>query len=182
MKLDKILTELQHIVGKEFVSNNPAELYIYSIDPGASEPRDVGFVVMPNATEEIQKIVQLANKEKIPLVPMGGGLTLSGLTLPVKGGIVLDLKRMNSILKINRLSRYALIEPGVAIGTLQAFLDKKYPELQLSIPDAPPSVTIAGNALIHGSGSLSHQHGNHGSMINGLEVVLPNGEICKLGS
>ncbi len=179
---EKILTELQAIVGKDYVSNDPAELYIYSIDPGASEPRDVDFVVMPNTTEDVQRIVQLANREKIPIVPMGGGLTLSGLVLPVNGGIVVDMKRMNSILEVNKLSRYALIEAGVSTGRLQAYLDEKYPELQVSVPDAPPSVTVAGNALIHGSGFLSHQHGNHGDMINGLEVVLPNGEICRVGS
>lgn len=179
---EKILTELKTIVGIDFVSNDPAELYMYSIDPGASEPRNVDFVVMPRTTEEVQKIVRLANEEKIPLVPMGAGLTLSGLTLPAKGGIVVDMKRMNSVLEINKLSRYALIEPGVSTGRLQAYLGENYPELQVSIPDAPPSVTVAGNALIHGSGFLSHQHGNHGDMINGLEVVLPNGEVCRVGS
>lgn len=166
----------------DFVSNDPAELYMYSIDPGASEPREVDFVVLPRKTEEVQKIIQLANEEKIPIVPMGGGLTLSGLTLPVDGGIVVDMKRMNTIIEINKLSRYALIEPGVSTGRLQAYLEEKYPELQVSVPDAPPSVTVAGNALIHGSGFLSHQHGNHGDMINGLEVVLPNAEVCRVGS
>jgi len=182
LKNEKLLINLQDIVGDDFVSNDPAELYMYSIDPGASEPRPVDFVVMPHTTEEVQKIVHLANKEKIPLIPMGGGLTLSGLTLPTKGGIVVDMKRMNSILEINKLSRYALIEPGVSTGSLQEYLEDKYPDLQVSVPDAPPSVTVAGNALIHGSGFLSHQHGNHGDMINGLEVVLPNAEICRVGS
>lgn len=182
MNKERILDVLQDIVGMDFVSNDPAELYMYSIDPGASEPREVDFVVLPRKTEEVQKIIQLANEEKIPIVPMGGGLTLSGLTLPVDGGIVVDMKRMNTIIEINKLSRYALIEPGVSTGRLQAYLEEKYPELQVSVPDAPPSVTVAGNALIHGSGFLSHQHGNHGDMINGLEVVLPNAEVCRVGS
>ncbi|TXT63760.1 MAG: FAD-linked oxidase [Promethearchaeota archaeon] len=182
MNKEKILSELQKIVGNAFVSNDPAELYIYSIDPGASKPRSVNFVVMPASTEEVQAIVKLANEYKIPIVPMGGGLTLSGLTLPVKGGIVMDMKRMNKIVEINKLSRYALLEAGVTTGRLQAYLDKNYPELQVSVPDAPPSVTVAGNALINGSGFLTHQHGDHGAMINGLEIVLPNGELCKLGS
>lgn len=179
---NKILRELEQIVGKEHVSNRQPELFTYSQDPGASLPREVDYVVMPNSNEEIQEILRLANREKVPVIPMGGGLTLSGLVIPVKGGIVMDMKRMNRILEINETSRYAKIEAGVTAGQLLSFLDKKYPLLQPPIPDAPPSVTIAGNALIHGSGYLSQKYGDHGSMINGLEVVLPNGEICKLGS
>ncbi len=182
MNKDAILKELEDIIGSEYVSNKLEDLYIYGIDPGASLPRKVDFVVMPDTVDQIQKIINLANKEKIPIVPMGGGLTLSGLTLPVRGGIVIDLKRMNNILEINEKSRYALIEAGVTTGQLKAHLEQFYPTLENSMPDAPPSVTVAGNALIHGSGYLSQMYGDHGEMINGLEVVLPNGELCKLGS
>jgi len=177
-----ILKELEEIVGKEFVTNRSEDLYIYSQDPGASLPRPVDFVVMPNTSKEVQKILKLANQEKIPIVPMGGGLTLSGLVIPVKRGIVVDMKRMNKIIDVNKLSRFALIEAGVTTGQLLAYLNINHPDLQPPIPDAPPSATIAGNALIHGSGYLSQKFGDHGSMINGLEVVLPDGEVYKLGS
>ena len=182
LKKDEILRNLEEIVGKDFASNKPEDLFIYSQDPGASEPRPVDFIVMPKTNEEVQEIMKLANKETIPLVPMGGGLTLSGLIIPVKGGIVVDMKRMDKIIEINELSQYALIEAGVTTGQLLFYLNENYPKLQPPIPDAPPSVTIAGNVLIHGSGYLSQKYGDHGAMINGLEVVLPNGDICKLGS
>ena len=178
----QILKDLQNIVGKDFASNQAEDLYIYSQDPGASLPRSVDFVVMPKTTEEVQKIAKLANKEKIPLVPMGGGLTLSGLIIPVRGGIVLDMKRMDQILEINELSRYALIEAGATTGQLLAYLNENYPDLQPPIPDAPPSATVAGNVLIHGSGYLSQKYGDHGAMVNGLEVVIASGEVVKLGS
>jgi glycolate oxidase len=179
---DNILQQLQSIVGSNYVSNRAEELYIYSQDPGASIPRPVDFVVLPKTVEEVQKVLLFANNEKIPVIPMGGGLTLSGLIIPVKGGIVLDMKRMNEIIEINESSRYALIEAGVTTGQILSYLNKNYPQLQPPIPDAPPSATVAGNVLIHGSGYLSQKYGDHGSMINGLEVVLPNGDICKLGS
>jgi glycolate oxidase len=182
MNSESILKELENIVGNDFVSNRLEDLYIYSQDPGASLPRDVDFVVMPSTTEEVQEIVKLANQEKIPIVPMGGGLTLSGLIIPVRGGIVLDMKRMDRIIEINKTSQYALIEAGVTTGQILSHLNEKYPNLQPPIPDAPPSATVAGNMLIHGSGYLSQRYGGHGAMINGLEVVLANGEICKLGS
>ena len=145
-------------------------------------PRPVDYVVMPKSVNETQQIVMLANEAKISIVPMGGGLTLSGLVIPVKGGIVMDMKRMDKILEINEMSRYALIEAGVTTGQLLSYLNEKYPNLQPPIPDAPPSATIAGNVLIHGSGYLSQKYGDHGAMINGLEIILPNGDICKCGS
>lgn len=182
MNKENILEQLQNIVGKDFVSNREEDLYIYSQDPGASLSRPVDFVILPKNTEEVQKIVVYANKEKIPIIPMGGGLTLSGLVIPVKGGIVMDMKRMNEIIEINETSRYALLGAGVTTGQLLSYLNKNYSQLQPPIPDSPPSATIAGNVLIHGSGYLSQKHGDHGSMINGLEVVLPNGDISKFGS
>ncbi|MHA2289148.1 MAG: FAD-binding protein [Promethearchaeota archaeon] len=182
MTRESILGKLEEIVGRDFASNRSEDLYIYSQDPGASLPRKADYVVMPGTPEQVQQIVKLANQENIPIVPMGGGLTLSGLILPVKGGIVLDMKRMNTIIEINQLSQYALIEAGVTTGQLLSHLNENYPSLQPPIPDAPPSATIAGNMLIHGSGYLSQRFGGHGAMINGLEVVLPKGEICKLGS
>ncbi|MFX1418436.1 MAG: FAD-binding oxidoreductase [Promethearchaeota archaeon] len=182
MNKENILTQLQNIVGKDFVSNDPENLYIYSQDPGASVPRSVDYVVMPKTAEEVKNIIKVANEEKIPLVPMGGGLTLSGLVIPVKGGIVIDMKRMNNIIEINKFSKYALIEAGVTTGQLLSYMNENYPNLQPPVPDAPPSATVAGNVLIHGSGYLSQKYGDHGALINGLEVVLPNGDICKLGS
>ncbi len=182
MNQDNILNLLGNIVGNDFASNKEEDLFIYSQDPGASPPRPVDYVVMPKSVDEVQKIVKLANKEGIPIVPMGGGLTLSGLVIPVEGGIVLDMKRMDNIIEINELSKYALIESGVTTGQLLSYLNENYPNLQPPVPDAPSAATIAGNVLIHGSGYLSQKYGDHGSMINGLEVVLPNGDICKLGS
>ena len=182
MSKASILTDLEDIVGKGFASNKPEDLYIYSQDPGASEPRPVDFVVMPKTVEEVQEIVKLANNEKIPVIPMGGGLTLSGLILPVHKGIVMDMKRMDKILEINTLGRYAVLEAGVTTGSLVSYLKDNHPDLQAPVPDAPTSATVAGNVLIHGSGSLSQKYGHHAHMINGLEVVLPTGVITKLGS
>jgi glycolate oxidase len=92
------------------------------------------------------------------------------------------MKRMNRILEINETSRYALVEAGTSQGMLQAYLKKHHPGLKHSIPDAPPIATIAGNVLIHGSGHLSQTGGFHSEMLNSLEVVLPTGEITKIGS
>jgi glycolate oxidase len=180
--MEQVYKELVDIVGEKYVSNQPEELFIYSRDPGTMLPAYPDFVVMPNTTEEVQKVVLLANREGVPIVPMGGGLVLSGLSRPLKGGIVMDMKRMNRILEVNETSRYALVEAGVSQGMLQAYLKKRHPRLKHSCPDSPPIATIGGNVLIHGSGHLSATGGFHSEMLNGLEVVLPTGEVVKVGS
>ncbi len=180
--MDRIYDLLCEITGKQYVSNRQEELYLYSRDPGTMRPSWPSYVVMPGTTEEVQKIVILANQERIPLVPMGGGLVLSGLTIPLKGGIVLDMKRMNKIIEVNKFSRYVVVEAGVSHGQLQSHLELNYPQLRHSIPDSPPISTVGGNVCIHGSGHLSQVYGFHSDMVNGLEVVLPTGEICKVGS
>jgi FAD/FMN-containing dehydrogenase len=180
--MEEILEKLVKIVGAEFVSDQPEEKYIYSMDPGTMPPREPDIVVMPGTSEDVRQIMILANRDEIPVVPLGAGLVLSGLSRALKGGIILDMKRMNRILEVNETSRYAVVEAGTSQGMLQAYLKKHHPNLKHSAPDAPPVATIAGNVSIHGSGHLSHAAGFHSDMLNGLEVVLPTGEVARIGS
>ncbi|GAH72826.1 unnamed protein product, partial [marine sediment metagenome] len=147
-----IYRSLINIVGEDRVSNSQEELFIYSRDPGAQHPRKVDYVVMPKTVEEVQKVIILANKEKIPITPLGAGFTLSALVVPNKGGIVLDMKGMDKIIEVNEKNRYAVVEAGVSHAALKTYLEKNYPHLQHSTPEAPPTVTVVGNALIQGHG------------------------------
>ena len=180
--MESIYNSLVNIVGKEYVSNQKEELYIYSQDSGMMDPHEPNYVVLPSTTKEVEEIIKLSNTKKIPIVTTGGALSLSGLTIPHRGGIILDLIRMDKILEVNDKSRYVIIEAGVTTGKLASYLQKNHPELRFSMPDAPPSATVVGNIVIHGQGRLSQQYGFNSDMITGLEVVLPNGEVCKIGS
>lgn len=177
-----IRKSLAEIVGDDYVSNQAEYLYFYARDLGLEPPGEPEYVVAPKTTGEVQNIVELANKEKIPIVPMGGGLAITGLVIPLKGGIVLDMKRMDKILELNEKARYVIFEAGTSHGKLKAYLERNYPHLRHSLPDAPPAVTIAGNVAIHGQGHLAQQYGFNSDMVTGLEVVLPTGEVCKIGS
>jgi glycolate oxidase len=177
-----IYESLCEITGSDYVSRAQEEQYLYSRDSGAQPPRRVDYVVMPGTVEEVQSILRLANTEGIPVTPLGGGFTLSALVVPQKGGIVLDMKRMDKILEVNELSRYVLLEAGVSQAALRSYLKKHHPRLQHSTPEAPPTVTVVGNAVIQGHGHLTPRYGLNSDMVNGMEVVLPTGEICKLGS
>lgn len=180
--MSDIYEALVEIVGKDYVSNQKEERYFYGRDPGLMKPHEPDYVVMPKRTEEIQKIVRLANKEKTPVVPKGAGLSLTGLVIPQKGGIVLDMKRMERILEVNEKARYVIVEGGTTHGVLKSYLQKHYPSLRHSIPDSPPIATVVANAVIHGQGRLTQQRGFNSDMVSGLEVVLPTGEICRIGS
>ena len=177
-----IYKSLVAIVGDDRVSDSQEELFIYSRDSGAQPPRKADYVVMPETVEEVQKVILLANKEKTPVTPLGGGFTLSALVVPNKGGIVLDMKRMDKIVEVDGINRYAVVEAGVSQAALQSYLAKNHPDLQHSTPEAPPTVTVVGNALIQGHGHISPRYGINSDMINGMEVVLPTGNICKIGS
>lgn len=180
--MSDIYDALANIVGKDYVSDRKEERYFYARDPGLMPPHDPDYVVMPKTTEQVQEILKLANREKVPVVPKGGGLSLTGLVIAQKGGILLDMKRMGEIVELNEKARYVVVEGGTTQGTLKSHLLKHYPHLRHSIPDSPPIATIVANAVIHGQGRLTQQHGFNSDMVSGLEVVLPTGEICRIGS
>ena len=180
--MSDMLETLVKIVGKNYVSNHHEESYFYGRDPGLMTPHEADYVVMPKTPEEVQEIVKLANREKVPVVPKGAGLALTGLVIPLKGGIVMDMKRMDKILEVNEGARYVVVEGGVSQGVLKEYLNEHHPNLRHSVPESPPITTIAANVAIHGQGRLTNQYGFNSEMVNGLEVVLPTGEICRIGS
>ncbi|MEK6194035.1 MAG: FAD-binding oxidoreductase [Deltaproteobacteria bacterium] len=180
--MSSIYQALIEIVGEDYASNRQEELFTYSKDLGTSEPQWPEYVVVPKTTEEVQKIVQLANKEKIAIVPLGGGMTLAGLALPLKGGITIDMKRMEKIIEVNEPGRYMVVEAGISQGKITSYLHKHHPNLMHSEPGAPPAATVGGNLAIHGQGDLAHPYGFNSDMVNGLEVILPTGEIARFGS
>ncbi|MBU4316252.1 MAG: FAD-binding oxidoreductase [Proteobacteria bacterium] len=180
--MNSIYNALSAIVGEDYASNRQEELFTYSKDLGTAPPQWPEYVVVPKTVEEVQKIVHLANKEKVPIVPLGGGMTLAGLALPLKGGITIDLKRLDQILEVNAQGRYMVVEAGISHGKITAYLHKHHPHLMHSEPGAPPAATVGGNLAIHGQGDLAHPYGFNSDMVNGLEVILPTGEIARFGS
>ena len=182
MSDDAVYRSLADVVGEDYASNRPEELFIYSVDSGTEGPRRVDYVVMPATVEQVQRIVLLANQHRVPITPMGANLTLNGLGLPADGGMVLDMKRMDRILELNRPRRYVVIEAGVTQGRLGSYLEKNCPDLEHSRPEAPPMATVVGNMVIRGHGYLSLRYGNNAHHINGMEVVLPTGEVCTIGA
>ena len=116
--------DLIGIVGAKNVSDDAEQLKPYSKDCSVNEPKMPSYVVKPKNAEEVQKVIILANERKLPVVPCSSGIHFNGDTIPVKGGIVLDLSGMNRILAIDDRNRMARIEAGVTWEQLQPELAK----------------------------------------------------------
>lgn len=118
-----VLSKLKEIAGKQYVLTAKEDLICYSYDstPLAHMP-DV--VVEPANTGQIAAIIRLANEMKVPVVPRGGGTNLSGGSIPVDGGIVLALHRMNKIIEVDADNLTATVEPGVITAHLHQAVEQ----------------------------------------------------------
>lgn len=177
-----LVEEVAGILGEPYVMVDPPVLDNYSRDMTVEPPGLPDLVVMPQTVEEVQAVVRIANERKVAIVPFVTGTNLGGLTIPRRGGMVVDLKRMNRILEVNEDSMYAVLEPGVSFGDMERFLKRNHPGLQISQPAAPAFTSVVANYLLGGLGTLAMKAGCHGDMINGLEAVLPTGEKILTGS
>ena len=178
MKID--VKKLKGIAGENNVSDNMADLYVYSSDASVHQAMP-SVIVRPETIEEIQKIMRYANKEKIPVIPRGAGSGTSGHTVPIDGGIVLDLKQMNRILDIRPEDMLVKVEPGVVDDDLNRAL-KPY---GLFYPPAPASsriATIGGEIAANASGVRSVKYGATRDYVLGMKVVLANGDLVNLGA
>ncbi|AFM40014.1 FAD/FMN-dependent dehydrogenase [Desulfosporosinus acidiphilus SJ4] len=179
----EIIQELNAIVGEENLYTTLEDLYCYTYDASfikADMKNIAGVAVYPGTTEEVSKILTLANREKIPVVPRGAGTNVSGGSVSIGDCIVLVLKRMNKILEIDRKNLIAVVEPGVITGQFQREVEK----LGLFYPPDPASLavsTMGGNVAECAGGPRGVKYGVTRDYILGLEVVLPTGEIMTTG-
>ncbi|MEE4165582.1 MAG: FAD-linked oxidase C-terminal domain-containing protein, partial [Desulfocapsaceae bacterium] len=137
-------------------------------------------VVYAVSAEEISRIVKIANREKIPILPRGAGSGFSGGSLPVQGGIVLVLTRMDKIIEIDSENLVAHVEPGVITSELQRRVEK----VGLFYPPDPASKefsTLGGNVAECAGGPRCVKYGVTKDYVLGLEVVTPTGDIIKTG-
>lgn len=175
-----IIAELIEIVGPERVSDNKTVLYTYSRDASLITGMP-DYVVRPVTTEEVVRIVTLAGKHKIPIVPRGVGSGLEGACVPVHGGIVLYMRNMDKIIEVDTKSLCAIVEPGVIHANLNARLAE---ENFFFAPD-PASTdfcTIGGMIGTNASGMTCLKYGDTRHSVLGLEVVLPDGTVINTGS
>lgn len=179
MLAGRVLAELRGIVGPGGMLASPGDLLAYEYD-AALERAMPDVVVLPTSTEQVAAVVRLANREGLPFVPRGAGTNLSGGSVPIKGGIVIALSRMNRILEIDIPNERAVVEPGVVNLDLSMALA---PHGYYYAPDpASQKVsTIGGNVAENAGGPHCLRYGVTTNHVLGLEVVLPDGEVIETG-
>ena len=175
-----VIEELSSLVGREYVMDKLEDRICYSCDAtfrsGVPE-----VVVRPGSVEEIMGIVRLASRRGIPITPRGASTGLSGGAVPIKGGICLDLTRLNRILEIDVVNRVATVEPGVITDDLASAVSRA----GLFYPPDPSSskvCTIGGNIAECAGGPRGVKYGVTRDYVLGLEVVLPSGDLVQVGN
>jgi glycolate oxidase len=169
--------ELKEAIGENKVKDDDVVLVTYMSDASPVPARKPGFVVLPESKEDVIATVKLANKYRIPVTVMAGGVSLAGYSIPAEGGIVLDTHRMDRIIEINTDSGYAVVEPGCSFDKLTAALREK--GFRALIPTAPGSSSAMGNALGRPTNNMCSRHLD---AVVDLEVVLPDGTDFRTGS
>ena len=178
--------QFQAAVGKDwvFTSDEDLDLYKDAYSPFWGEPEEkiASAAVAPASTEEVQAVVRIANRYRIPIYPISTGKNLGyGGSAPVlSGSVVLDLKRMNRILEVNERNAYAVVEPGVSYFALYRHITERGLKLWIDAPD-PGWGSLIGNAVDHGAGQTAGTYRDHFASHCGMEVVLANGDLVRTG-
>ncbi len=179
----EIVAELHGICGPEYVIyNDPEAMEGYSRDesPGKKYGVMPEAVVRPTDAAQIAAIMQLANRERIPVTPRGAGSGLSGGAVPVYGGIVLATDRMNRILELDRPNMMIVVEPGVIANDINEFL-REYKLFYAGYPMSLETCFIGGNIAENAGGGKAVKYGVTARYVLGLEVVTPTGKIVEYG-
>ncbi len=188
-KLKKIFESLVSIVGPENVTQYETDLVLNAHDAWPLSEAKIragemlplaDFVVFPADSKEVSQVLQLANEFEVPVTPVGGGAGTCGGTLPIYGGIQLDLKRMCSIFEIDHQSMTVRVQAGVVGIDLEEAVNRHGYTLGHT-PTSLRASNVGGFIATRSGGSMSSLYGKIEDLTLGLEVVLPDGSIihCK---
>ncbi|MGE0199906.1 MAG: FAD-binding oxidoreductase [Candidatus Melainabacteria bacterium] len=179
--IQAILRPLRQIVGKAFVLSEPEELAVYECDACLMFRHTPHLVVLPKTTAEVSAVVAQCVKHQVPFIARGAGTGLSGGALPVEGGIIIGLNRMNRIEQIDADNHMALVQPGV----VNAWLNRDVSGFNLFFapdPSSQSASTIGGNIAENAGGIHCIKYGVTVDHVLAMEMVLPDGSITWVGS
>ena len=176
-----LIEKMKSIVGDTFVMADEENRNHYAHDETENLHFPPDVIVKPKTPEEISAIMRFCNEHKVPVTPRGGGTGLSGGALPVFGGVLLSVERMNQILDIDERNLQVTVEPGVITEVLQNTVKEK----NLFYPPDPSSrgtCFIGGNIAENSGGPKAVKYGVVKDYVLNLQVVLPDGSIIWTGS
>src|SRR3989475_11601315 len=177
----RILAELRTIVGDRGLISSPEELHTYECDGLTNFRVMPRAVLLPNSTDQVQAIVRICHRERIPFVARGSGTGLSGGALPVENGIVISLARMNRILEVDFPNARVVVEPGVINLDVTGRIEhNEY--FYAPDPSSQSICSIGGNVAENSGGAHCLKYGFTTTHVLALEVILPDGSLVHLGS
>jgi len=185
-KHHELYKELGAIVGTKYVSDNHGVLLSYTKDMSTFPPgKPQGVVVRPGSVEEVVEVVRLANQTRTPLIPMGGKASVSGVPSGQPGrGIIVDMKRMDKVIKIDEENMAVTAQCGITMGELAGKVGEK--EFGIHTAGMPHySDTLGGQISGEpgaGFGAYGYSMGFNWHYLLGMKVVLPNGRIVDTGT
>ena len=176
---DTLLRELREAVGAAYVLSEPGDLLAYEYD--ASNITAVpDLAVLPGSAEEVARVLRIAVRHGIPVVPRGAGTGVAGGALPIVGGMVVVMTRMNRILEVDLANRVVVVEPGVTnIEISRAVGDAGY--FYAPDPSSQYASSIGGNVAHNSGGPHTIAYGVTTHHILGVEIACPTGDLVRLG-
>jgi glycolate oxidase len=174
-----VLRELQEIVGEANVVHRADDLRIFERD-GSIAGALPDAVVLPATTQEVARVVRIAARHDLPVVPRGAGTGLSGGAVTLRGGIALQLSRMRRVLEIDPRSRTALVEPGVVNYDLQQAA-ARHGLFYAPDPSSQKACTLGGNVAENSGGPHCLYYGVTTNHVLGVEAVFADGSIAWVG-
>ena len=176
----EIATALREIVPGEGVITEETERRAYETDGLTAYKQLPMIVVLPETTEQVSQVLRYCNENKIRVVPRGAGTSLSGGALPLEDGVLLGLGKFNRVLEVDYDNRCAIVQPGVTnLGVTQAVQEKGF--YYAPDPSSQIACTIGGNIAENSGGVHCLKYGLTTNNVLGLELVLIDGEIIRLG-
>ncbi len=179
--MSSLLEEFRSIVGEGGCLSRPEELFTYECDGLTLHTGRPTAVVLPRETSEVSRLVRACRRHGVPFVPRGAGTGLSGGALARDGAVAIECSRMTRILELNPEDRYAVVQPGV----INADLSKAVTHHGLFYAPDPSSqqvCTIGGNVAENSGGPHTLKYGTTTNHVLAVELVLPDGEVVRLGS
>jgi glycolate dehydrogenase FAD-linked subunit len=176
----RILDELRAIVDGRGLISSPEELHTYECDGLTNFRVMPRAVLLPTSAGQVQAIVQVCHRERIPFVARGSGTGLSGGALPVENGIVISLARMNRILEVDFPNARVVVEPGVINLDVTGRIEhNEY--FYAPDPSSQSICSIGGNVAENSGGAHCLKYGFTTTHVLGLEVILPDGTLVHFG-
>ncbi len=176
----KIIEQIEKVVGKEGYSTEPAVLYTYGFDASIFH-KTPDIVVQPRTTEQVSEIMKIAYANKIPVTPRGAGTGLCGSAVPLKGGIVMAMQRMDKVKKVSVADLWVDVEAGCVYNALNEEL-AKYGFFFPPSPGSAEACQIGGMVATNASGMRAVKYGATRDFVLGLTFVKADGEIVRCGT